>query len=169
MSDTPATQVQPVERMSGMVKWFNNKAGFGFITVCAPSDKKGKDIFVHYSAIRVTDSQYKYLVQGEYVDFDLVLSKNGDHEFNAADVCGIGGGPIMCESRRLALSTQVPEQTQGRKYKVRESRDTDAATGSGADSSAPVRRRPARPPQQQQQQQEDSTFTKVERRKPTKN
>lgn len=154
------TETQPNNRMSGMVKWFNNKAGFGFITVCLPEDKKGKDIFVHYSSIRVTDSQYKYLVQGEYVDFDLVLAKNGDHEFNASDVCGIAGGPIMCESRRLALASQPPQQQselQGRRYNIRETRD-DAAV-------APT---PRRRPTGSAPQAEDSTFTKVERRKPTR-
>jgi len=34
-------------RLVGMVKWFNNKAGYGFITACE-GEQKGKDIFVHY-------------------------------------------------------------------------------------------------------------------------
>ena len=59
MTDTNA------QRLTGMVKWFNNKAGFGFITVCEGLEHAGKDIFAHYTSIRVTNSQYKYLVQGE--------------------------------------------------------------------------------------------------------
>ena len=46
-----------LQRMTGMVKWFNNKSGFGFITVCGDGEFGGKDIFVHYSSIRVTNSQ----------------------------------------------------------------------------------------------------------------
>jgi len=57
-------------RLVGQVKWFNNKAGYGFITV-SDGEQAGKDIFIHYSTIRVTNSQYKYLVQGEYVEFTL--------------------------------------------------------------------------------------------------
>jgi len=38
-------------RLIGRVKWFNNKAGFGFITVC-DGEYAEKDIFVHYSSIR---------------------------------------------------------------------------------------------------------------------
>ena len=75
-----------VQRLTGMVKWFNNKSGFGFITVCSDGEFAGKDIFAHYSSIRVTNSQYKYLVQGEYVDFNLVKSENEKHEFHAIDI-----------------------------------------------------------------------------------
>lgn len=87
-------------RLTGCVKWFNTKAGFGFITVC-DGDHHGKDIFVHYTAIQVDNSQYKYLVQGEYVDFALVKPENSDHEYHAVEVSGIKGGNLMCETRRL--------------------------------------------------------------------
>ena len=115
------------ERLTGTVKWFNNKAGFGFITVCGDGEYGAKDIFVHYSSIRVTNSQYKYLIQGEYVDFTLDTSKNDKHEFHAMDVSGVKGGPIMCETRRndaqnntrtAAVQPQIisqeQEQEQGR-------------------------------------------------------
>lgn len=88
-------------RMLGKVKWFNNKAGYGFITA-AEGDLKDKDIFVHYSTINVSNPQYKYLVQGEYVEFDLVKSQNEKHEFQATNVSGIKGGSIMCETRQLS-------------------------------------------------------------------
>jgi cold shock CspA family protein len=102
MTTTQATS----ERLTGMVKWFNNKAGFGFITVSSEGEYSGKDIFVHYTSIRVNNSQYKYLVQGEYVDFNLVKSENEKHEYHATDVSGVLGGSIMCETRRMALSAQ---------------------------------------------------------------
>jgi len=92
------------ERLTGTVKWFNNKAGFGFITVCEPGEYNEKDIFVHYTSIRVSNSQYKYLVQGEYVDFTLVKANSDGHEFQAMDVSGVKGGPIMCETRRISMN-----------------------------------------------------------------
>ena len=55
------------ERFNGRVKWFNNKAGYGFVTV-TNGHHLDKDIFVHHSAINVSSEQYKYLVQGEYVN-----------------------------------------------------------------------------------------------------
>ena len=76
------------ERFTGRVKWFNNKAGYGFITV-TDGDKSGTDVFVHHSTIKVDDEQYKYLVQGEYVNFNLLDTMTDRHEFQAGDVCGI--------------------------------------------------------------------------------
>ena len=91
------------ETLTGTVKWFNNKAGFGFITICEEGEYKDKDIFVHYSSIRVSNSQYKYLLQGEYVDFTLVKANSDTHEFQAMNVSGVKGGPIMCETRRTMV------------------------------------------------------------------
>lgn len=89
-------------RLTGRVKWFNNKTGFGFITALGDSEgvKDGSDVFVHHSTIKVANEQYRYLVQGEYVEF--VLSKTADsskHEYQASDVCGVKGGKLICETR----------------------------------------------------------------------
>lgn len=86
-------------RHFGQVKWFNNKTGYGFITVIGTSEHAGKDIFTHYSAVRVANSQYKYLTQGEYVECMIVKTTNGKHEYQAADITGICGGTLMCEIR----------------------------------------------------------------------
>ena len=99
------------QRLTGMVKWFNNKSGFGFITVSGTGEFGGKDIFVHYSSIRVTNSQYKYLVQGEYVEFTLSNIEGGKHEFQAAEVCGIKGGKLMCETRHELKSVRTTYRT----------------------------------------------------------
>jgi CspA family cold shock protein len=94
----------------GKVKWFNNKAGYGFITVTEKGDYTGKDIFTHFTAIKVTNSQYKYLVQGEYVEFDLVKSETGSHEYKAMSVTGITGGELMCETRSYS---RTPSDNDG--------------------------------------------------------
>lgn len=94
-------------KLTGRVKWFNNKTGFGFITALTDSEgvKEGSDVFVHHSAVKVSQEQYRYLVQGEYVEF--VLSKlkasgedaSSKHEFQAVDVSGVKGGKLICETR----------------------------------------------------------------------
>ena len=93
------------ERYTGRVKWFNNKAGYGFITVTDGS-KAGSDIFVHHSSIKIDTEQYKYLVQGEYVDFNLTEVTSSSHEYQAGDVSGIKGGKLMCETRNELRSTR---------------------------------------------------------------
>jgi CspA family cold shock protein len=87
------------DRLTGRVKWFNNKAGYGFITA-TDSERAGSDIFVHHSGINVENQQqYKYLIQGEYVEFGLFKTEGGKHEVQASNVSGIKGGKLMCETR----------------------------------------------------------------------
>lgn len=113
-SSLPPEYTVLVERLTGTVKWFNNRAGFGFITVCEPGEYENKEIFVHWSSIRVSNSQYKYLFQGEYVDFTLVKANNNDHEYQAMNVSGVRGGPIMCETRRTSVSNGSVERVPPR-------------------------------------------------------
>ena len=86
------------EHLIGRVKWFNNKTGYGFITV-TDGEKSGTDIFVHHSSIQVVNQQYKYLLQGEYVEFDLLKTTSGKYEWQAVNVIGINSGKLMCETR----------------------------------------------------------------------
>jgi cold shock protein len=94
-SSSSATEVQ----ILGRVKWFNNKAGYGFITI-SEGEQSEKDIFVHHSGIKVNSEQYRYLVQGEYVQFILDNTPNGSHAVQAKAVSGINGGMLMCETRK---------------------------------------------------------------------
>jgi CspA family cold shock protein len=95
------------ERFLGRVKWFNNKAGYGFITITDGS-RSGSDIFVHHSVITVGSQQFRYLVQGEYVEFDLVPTIQGSaHDIQASNICGIKGGKLMCETRNEYKAIKV--------------------------------------------------------------
>ena len=100
-SETPVEQPQETTkaRERGSVKWFNNRSGYGFIKI-TQGDKENEDIFVHHSALRTSNDQYKYLVQGEYVDFDLVeTGENSEHKWQAGNVSGVDMGSLMCETR----------------------------------------------------------------------
>jgi CspA family cold shock protein len=98
------------ERLIGRVKWFNNKAGYGFITV-TDGTQSGTDIFAHHSAIEVLNQQYKYLVQGEYVEFSITSTQTGSHPFQASSICGIKGGKLMCETRNDFKSSRNAYKT----------------------------------------------------------
>ena len=58
---------------TGMVKWFNNAKGYGFIL----SDEGGGDIFAHYSSIDMDG--YKTLKAGQTVTFDTEQGPKGLH------------------------------------------------------------------------------------------
>ena len=60
---------------TGVVKWFNNEKGFGFISV----EGEG-DVFVHFSAI--TGEGYKSLGEGQSVQFDVVEGAKGPQAAN---------------------------------------------------------------------------------------
>jgi cold shock CspA family protein len=87
----------------GRVKWFNNKAGYGFITIIdgpTAGDNVGMDVFSHHSAICVNEEQYKYLVQGEYVEFVLSTVESGkDYKYQSTNIRGVNGGNLLCETR----------------------------------------------------------------------
>lgn len=93
----------------GCVKWFNNKVGYGFITV--KHENVTFDIFVHHSAIQVHSDQYRYLVQGEYVQFKWSITNNRQYKWNAVSVSGIGNGPLMCETRNELRATESTQSS----------------------------------------------------------
>jgi len=56
---------------TGIVKWFNNEKGFGFIT----PENGGKDLFAHHSEIQGTG--YKSLDENQRVSFEVGQGQKG--------------------------------------------------------------------------------------------
>ena len=136
-------------KTNGQVKWFNNKAGYGFITVTEGEENTERDIFVHHTEIQVGQSQYKYLVQGEYVSFVLTPVEKENYQVHATQVCGINSGKLMCETRNEARSARVqsqPQQTQQSRPPRQQSQQQRQA------APAQQQQRQAAPAQQQQRQ-----------------
>ncbi|MGL5049843.1 MAG: cold shock domain-containing protein [Fusobacteriaceae bacterium] len=65
--------------MKGIVKWFNDDKGFGFITA-----EDGKDVFAHFSEIQ--KDGFKKLAEGEEVSFDLGKGPKGPIATNIKSV-----------------------------------------------------------------------------------
>lgn len=58
-------------KFTGVVKWFNDSKGFGFLTM-----NDGTDVFVHYTGI-ISDQKRKSLTDGERVEFSITDGAKG--------------------------------------------------------------------------------------------
>lgn len=70
---------------TGIVKWFNDAKGFGFIE----PDQGGGDVFAHFSAIQMEG--FRTLKQGSRVHYELVAGPKGMLAHNIQQIDG--GGP----------------------------------------------------------------------------
>jgi cold shock protein len=64
-----------MDRQQGIVKWFNNAKGYGFI-----GRQEGNDVFCHYSAIQ--QDGYKSLSEGDQVEFEITNGQKGPQAAN---------------------------------------------------------------------------------------
>ncbi len=64
---------------TGIIKWFNNEKGYGFI-----EGNGNEDIFVHYSAIK--QEGFKSLAEGQKVEYELLETEKGLQAINVKEV-----------------------------------------------------------------------------------
>ncbi len=64
---------------TGTVKWFNDKKGFGFISI-----EGGEDVFVHHTSIE--SDGFRTLGEGDTVDFEIVQGDKGNKAENVKKI-----------------------------------------------------------------------------------
>ena len=65
---------------TGIVKWFNDSKGYGFIT----PDESGKDLFVHHS--QIAGSGFKSLAEGAKVSYEAEQGPKGPAAANVQTI-----------------------------------------------------------------------------------
>ena len=98
---------QETKRLAS-VKWFNHKAGYGFLTDL----ESDSDVFVHHNGIVTGDNVYKTLTTGEYVEYETTTDKSG--KTLGVNVTGVRGGKLLCEHPKpVRTTTKKPVPAKG--------------------------------------------------------
>ncbi len=89
----PENEVISMSQYNGVVSWFSNAKGFGFL-----GRDGGPDVFCHYSAIQ--REGYKTLNEGDMVTFDIVQGAKGPQAENVV----LADQPATMHRKDLAAS-----------------------------------------------------------------
>ncbi|CEO95964.1 CSD domain-containing protein [Plasmodiophora brassicae] len=85
------------QKKTGIVKFFNNTKGFGFIT----PDDGSEELFVHQTSVYANG--YRSLADGEPVEFDVEVAPDG--RTKAVNVTGPGGSYVKGQPREQRQDT----------------------------------------------------------------
>ena len=104
---TCAANIQNMpQNYHGVVKWFDARKGYGFITpigVGEDASGRGGDIFVHILDLHPKNCTTPTLFTGEYVQYQLVPTADDSGRYKAHNVTGIYGGTLLCDHGKVTF------------------------------------------------------------------
>jgi len=146
------TQAKQMQRAQGRVKWFNAKGGYGFVTLLGTTPEADgqvqqsgvgvdggvpREVFVHHSGLKVGSEQFRYLVEGEYVELEVLETgasnrESGVARYQGVEVRGIGGGQLMCETRSELGVNNRQTRVEGQREELGKSQRGGRGRGRGS-------------------------------------
>ena len=91
--DSTELDEETKSKTTGLVKFFNTFKGYGFIIPNEPLDT-GRDVFVHFSEIKVDHSEFATLNKNDEVEFELFKTDRG---YEARNVVIIKEAPFSIQ------------------------------------------------------------------------
>lgn len=111
---------------TGVVKWFNNAKGFGFII----PESGGGDVFAHYSSIEMDG--YKTLKAGQTVVFELEDGPKGMHAINiqsaGSEVDSTGEASPEAEAETSPSADEAEQELPNGNEQILEERSASSGT-----------------------------------------
>jgi cold shock CspA family protein len=104
-----------INKQRGIVKWFSNKLGYGFISASSSDpDTPEREIFLHYSNIEVEQGNFRSIEEGTEVEFEVELLPGSQKE-QAIHVTLPGGSSLPMPKRRPRKLRGKPTRNRRRK------------------------------------------------------
>jgi len=110
MANEEAAEGESSERVRGVVKWFSNKKGFGFIGPTSDNSITKEDVFVHQTAVK--SDGFRSLSEGWDVEFEIVNDK--DEKVKAINVTSPGGGVCVGPKKKHVKKADDENSASGK-------------------------------------------------------
>jgi CspA family cold shock protein len=105
-------------RVSGRVKWFDNRKGFGFVNNLS----NDAEVFVHHTGLNSQTGVFRTLYPGEYIEFDLHHDDQSNRDY-AVNVTGVKGGSLLCENQGTRLMVRRARPAGSNQHQPTDSSD----------------------------------------------